>query len=352
MPLSAFEKTWQFDANNVQAATGAVLTTHRQLWLAIKNAMLGFGTLPWTVRYSCTSVVAGAAGDGVDRWSAVGDLVWATADTGTARSWIVLRNTDGCELLLECRNNSTTTGKGLRIVFSPASGFTGGSTTTRPTATDEIVLTDGASSTSGGVGVGSPGQTTDRAYAYHLLHSTDGLVTMVVICHNGNATGFWYIGRISQPVSGFTKPVMAAVWSDAATTPIAGPNIAQMVEGVNSEAACPHAGFRHGATNGRFYATAEACGDGSNAAASSEPVVRNVAVANEISGQWQVPQIGLTSLTSGVRGTHGRLFDCGWVSEAGKATGERYPSVAPFTAVVIGDVLIPWSNAAGVFLAA
>lgn len=342
MALAALEKTWQYDVNRVQAATGAVLTTHRQIIRGIKNRLLAFSTLPWTVRYSCDSSVAGLAGDGVDRWSADASLVWATGDVTGARSWIVLRNTDGCELLLECRNTVTTSGKALRIVFSPAAGFTGGSVAGRPTATDEVLITSGDAAVSS-VGFGQPSNTTDRAYAYHLLHSTDGLVTMVVICHNGNAVGFWYIGRLSQPVSGFTKPVLCAVWGDSAATPVEGPSIGLLLEGQNSDATNLHCGFRHGSTNGKGYAVCEAFGSGT--ANSAEPTTRQIVVANEITSQWQLPQVGIASLTSGLRGVHGRLFDVSWAPEV-RATGERYPSAAPFTGAVMGDVLIPWNNTA------
>lgn len=348
MALAAFEKTWQFDVNRVQAATGAVLTTHRQLLRSIKNRLVAFGTLPWVVRYSCTSVVAGVAGDLVDRWAADTDLVWATADTGTARSWIVLRNTDGIELLIELRNATTTTGKGARMFLSPSAHFTGGTATQRPTATDEAQIMDGLSSSASGWGVGQSGHTADRAYSYHLWHSTDGLVSMVVICHAGNAVGFWYLGRISQPVTGFTLPVMAGLWADNAVPPVAGPNLTHLLEGVLSDAANPRAVFRHGGTNGKLYGAVEGFGDGSNVAGSCEPSIRNLAVANEIATgtPWQLPQVSLASLTSGIRGVHGRLFDVSWVSEAGKATGDRFSSSgsAPFTHAVFGDLVLPWND--------
>lgn len=345
MPLSALEKVWQFDVNRTQAATGAVLTTSRQLWRGIKNRLIAFPILPWTVRYSCDSVAAGTVGDGVDRWAADTNLVWASADASGVRSWIVLRNTDGVEILIECRNPTITVGKGLRIVMSPAAHFTGGSTTTRPTATDEMVILNGDSPTPGGPGMGNANHSGDRAYAYHLLHSTDGLVTMVVICHAGNATGFWYFGRASQPVTGWTMPVLGAVWGDDGIPPIAGPSIDIMHMGTLSDATNPHALIRQGSTNGKIYATCEAFGTGS--LGTSSPTIREILVANEISGTWQLPRIGLASRATGVRGVHGRLFDVSWAPEV-RQTGEGYPNDGTRTRMTFGDILIPWNGSVAV----
>lgn len=351
MPLSALEKTWQFDVNNAIGATGTNLTTMRNLWLSIKNALIGFGTLPWTVRYSCDSVVAGAANDLVDRWDTNTDLTWATQDTGTAaRSWIVLRNTDGVEILLECRNSSSSgNGRALRIVMSPAAHFTGGTTLARPTATDEVVIVNGDSATASCMGGGNGGGTTDGAWAHHVLHSTDGLVTMVIVCRNGFATGFWYIGRLSLPVTGFTFPVVGCAWGGSTTTfaTEGGSTIANMLEGVDSNVTNPHAAFRHSGTNGRLFAVSEAFGDGSLSASSSEPIGRNLVVANEISGQYQLPQVGMASLTSGLRGEHGRLFDVVWVPEV-RASAEHYPDDGSRARAVFGDILVPWDGSAAI----
>lgn len=341
MPLPSLEKTWQYDVNNTVAASGTALTTERTVWLQIKNALLAFGTLPWTVRYSCNSTVAGAAGDGVDRWAAITDLVWQTADTGTARSWIVLRNTDGMEILIECRNTSTTIGKGCRIVVSPSAHFTGGTTTTRPTATDEMILTSGADSTNGCVGFGNIGSATDRSWVWHMLHSTDGLVTMVVICSGGTCGGFWYIGRASQPVTGWTNPQVAGVWGDN-SSPGNMSGYETMLDRVQSDASDLKAQGRFPTQNAPFFCTSLAMGSG--ATGGCEPAGRNILVANEITNEWELPQVGIGCQTSGSRGmAHGRLFDVRWISTQ-RANADDLPAAGTRTRAVFGNLVIPWDG--------
>src|SRR5947209_5087453 len=103
--LPAPSLTWQQSLNNVQLASGTALTDHRTILLGIKNALIGFGTNPCTVKGSCHSTVAGL--DAVDRWSAIANLVWAAA--ASAHSWIVLEQggiyTSGgskTQILLSC----------------------------------------------------------------------------------------------------------------------------------------------------------------------------------------------------------------------------------------------------------
>lgn len=88
----------------------------------------------WTVRYSCDGTTAGTAGDGVDRWTSTftpSKLVRAA--NGVAHSWMVLRNTfSGIELCIDIVG--TIDGNGTPAFARSSNPFTGGSTTTRPTA--------------------------------------------------------------------------------------------------------------------------------------------------------------------------------------------------------------------------
>jgi hypothetical protein len=90
----------------------------------------------WTVRYSCDSVTAGVAGDGVDRWTTFANLIWNSS--GSAHSWIVLRNTTlGYEVCIDL--NSASSASARIAVAEIATPFTGGTTTTGPTATNEFL---------------------------------------------------------------------------------------------------------------------------------------------------------------------------------------------------------------------
>jgi hypothetical protein len=342
MPLPSLEKTWQYDVNNVQAVTGTTLTTMRQLWRAIKDGLLAFGTLPWIVEYSCDSAVAGSAGDNVDRWDSDTDLVWQAAASGTARSWFVFSNADGVQMLWECRAQTTTTGKSIAIYMSPAAGFTGGTTTQRPTATDEIPLVTGDSSTASHCGAGQASNTTDFAFAWHILHSTDGLVTMVVICQGGNCSGFWYFGRVSQPVTGWTTPVVHAVFGGLSGTSPGAITYNETADKNSTTAANLRTGALFNAVEADWFPAGIALGAG--AANSSEPGGRVILVANEISSEWELPQVSIACSVSGARGmAHGRLFDVRWVSSA-RAAGDTFPGDGSRTRVVMGPFVIPWNG--------
>src|SRR4051812_42695947 len=119
MALPSLTKTWNFLVNALIPATGSSLNDNRTLLKSIKDALKGSGTWTdsaganlggapagaWTTRYWWDSVTAGTAGDGVDRWGAIGNLVWANA--GSAHSWYALRQTGiatNFEVLFSCEN--------------------------------------------------------------------------------------------------------------------------------------------------------------------------------------------------------------------------------------------------------
>lgn len=59
MALPTKAKTWQYNVNQAVALQGSIIATSRRLWRTIKNSLIGFATLPWTVRGSSDSVAAG-----------------------------------------------------------------------------------------------------------------------------------------------------------------------------------------------------------------------------------------------------------------------------------------------------
>ena len=79
---SLSSKTWQFNVNNSFSALTSPLgragLDNSQAIFQIVTALIGFGSSPWTVDYSClTAGNVGTKGDGINRWSSSGALVWA-----------------------------------------------------------------------------------------------------------------------------------------------------------------------------------------------------------------------------------------------------------------------------------
>jgi hypothetical protein len=117
------------------AATGVPNNTNRDLLVALPAAMITHGLA--TRDYSCNGSVAGAKGDGVEHWNARADIVGNTP--GNAHSWRVDTLAGGLGQMLIDRDN-TLDGSGS-VFWSESVGFTGGTTTARPTASDEREIT-------------------------------------------------------------------------------------------------------------------------------------------------------------------------------------------------------------------
>src|SRR5581483_5704779 len=181
MALPTLIKSYQFHVNQAYPANGSAIADNRALLLGARDGLKGNGsgwtdsngstTTPtncWTTRYSCDSVTAGTAGDGVDRWTGQSALVWGNAGT-QVHSWHVFRQDAlGTFDLLLSLEGGTANGNIMTAAVSPSAGFTGGTTTTRPTATDEIVLLNNTNWNFG----------TDSSAVLNVVSSTDGQVTM------------------------------------------------------------------------------------------------------------------------------------------------------------------------------
>src|SRR5262249_44278608 len=113
------------------SGNGIAEVTHG-LRVAVVGAFLGFASGAPSVAGSSNSLTAGM--DAVNRWTSDGALVWAV--TGSPHSWIVLNFGNKYFLLLDLN----AAGVQQLSAYLSFAGFTGGSTTTRPTAVDEAQI--------------------------------------------------------------------------------------------------------------------------------------------------------------------------------------------------------------------
>lgn len=180
---TTFEQTWQQLVNKKMSTVSAAEADKNYIFF-LKHFLTGQyseqtgWTGKWSVYYSCDGTTAGTAGDNVDRWGSsfnAAKIVQATA--GSAHSWMVLYKTIGSYtwyIILDCDRASTPF---IDFVFCKTAP-TGGSTTARPTSTDEFGHTNLQMS------MNTAGQ-----YAHGLL-TTDG--SCFVIMPSVQGTGLKY----------------------------------------------------------------------------------------------------------------------------------------------------------------
>lgn len=311
MALPVLSKTWLFSVNQSIAAQGSVLATSRRILRTIVDSLVGFATNPWTVSGSSDSTTAGM--DNTNRWDADSKLVWA----GGTRSWIVLRQTGVGATFEVCIDLSSSSSSQLTFVFSHV-GFTGGSTSARPTAADEAVVLNNGTWCHGA----------DVASVIHAMQSNDGQLTRVhVVSVSTQQNTFWLIDLPADSSSGWTTP--AVVTARGANSGVIG-----TLSTYNAAAASVG---RHTASMNLHW-TAEFAG---SFVLPSSSNIGNV--ANELSSSWEVYPIGLACLSSPRRGRHGRMVDIWWAPE-GVAHGDTYPGDSSRQFVSFGNMVFPWNG--------
>ena len=334
MAIPAPEKTWQYDVNQQTFASGDKKTDNHSSLLLVKNSLIGFGTLPWTVIASSNSIVANAS----DNWTVVGDLVNATPPT--AHSWIQLRQTGlgattEVVLALDVTNSDGSFGPSL---YMSGVGFTGGSITARPTATDEVTVKSGSSSWLGA----TASHTTFDTFV-HVMQSTDGECTRVFVyssIYGEQATGvlrqtgpggLWIIDKMKNPRPSLTLPVV-------------------FVEN--------HGNFGSGNPAGRYNVIFDAVSAYGRTATTEYTawlstqgfqgealgrIATHNRVISDFSGEVPATKIGIVSETPGARGKKGDLFDI-WFGNERIESGTTFPVGATRTHAKHGDLIVPWNG--------
>lgn len=335
MTVPTKTKTWQFNVNQTILWQSTQTATIKALLLAIKNGLKGFSTLPWTVVGSSNSVAAGL--DAVDRWSTVSNIVFA-AD-GVAHSWIVLKQTGldtNFQLLIECSTTLPGSDIGGRVYMSPSAGFTGGSITARPTATDEVGVGNGTNGTFGYWGVTS----SSYALQLHMMQSTDGQATRIILTQADPLTTFAPIctlfacfEKLADAVTNYTIPVVGMWYGQLGTS-----NTLTSTILFNTSAGSEPLFSRVNAGNMRGTMTVPGVAQSSGVG----PVFFNF--PNQLSNNWDMYPVGYyVPNTTSRRGRHGQFQDM-WMGAFGQPFGMSYPNDGSLAFMQFGPLILPWDG--------
>jgi hypothetical protein len=314
MALPAFIKTWQF--NNNQSISGATTDENGQrVMFAMVSSLLGFVTLPWVHWGSCDCVTANND-SATNLWTD-----YSKVHCGTTKSYIVLENpTTGMQVCFWMSHGTVdwyaTVVASLNGEFgAPGSGGTGtdGTTTTRPTAGDEIVMLNNLgfipSSTS--------------TFRVHVQHSTDAECSRVMVHLNNVDVVLMIMDMPSDPIAGFTLPVVGMIFDGTACSTYAKWNDT------------PRVYTKIGGDTIALYLTCEG--------AINAMVGEQVSFADDDTGEWPIMPMGLLSLTGAHRGRKGSLYDIWWGSTAA-GNGNTYPDDASKVLAQFDHMVFPWDG--------
>jgi len=348
MALPSLDKTWRFQVNNfVPSDTGGTTDTDdfnnatRRMLFGIKEALIGNGswtdstggaaaapTTNWTVPLSSGIVTGAPAGD---NWAGITDLRNEDS-TANLRSWIVFHNTAlAIYLLIDCVGFNGNYGSAMTFYIAQTA-FTGGTGTARPTSTDEILVRNGFDSgtanTAGWWGKGN-NQNNANNCVWHVMRSTDGECTRVVINQDRANLGFWIFDKPKDPVTGWTNPHVAITYqnSNSDTSESMTSAIWHDTNPLRSNHPAGSAMFLYMCTEGF-----------------STSIVTDSFTAgrNQIDGSYPLSEIGLVSITATVQGRHGRLFDI-WYGPI-TANNKAVPSDNAKTFWQFGEFVFPWNT--------
>lgn len=308
MALPTLEKTWQFNVNQVSATGGSNLADCANTIYKLKAAMTGFSSNPWTVVRSSNSVTAGAA----DYWASSANLVWNGG--GSAHSWIVLQQagiTGGpMQFLIDCDGQGTTPSLFRGMVS--VSGFTGGTTTARPTATDEVLLIRNDNTSLPNVAMNQ---------ILHVMQSTDGQCTRAFVFGSGSRYLLLSFESLADSTLTYKGAAMGKYYSQATSELYSNANWVCK----NSSTVC------------YCYTATE--------------VYNNVQVANanngapsNIANAYPLAPLSLHSETASYRGRYGRVSDM-WFGSSSIPTGATYPSSPDDREFLqVGNLVLPWNG--------
>lgn len=269
--------------------------------------MVAFGSSPWAVAGSSDGTTG--ALDAVDRWTGPGAITFGVSP----HVWIVLTQSgwSNGQILIVADNI-----QGFDTYFSLSGSFTGGSSTTRPTAPDEFVASGYIAAPYGGAG----GQ-----YVSHVMQTTDGSCTRIVNCSAGAPSELFNFETLGGPSTGLVLPTIAGRFGPAGLTP--------------GSVLTPNTPWLNGVHSGTLW-TALFCID----ATGSQLMWQLTTIPNEISGDYPLFTLAIANVSqAGFRGRHGFLQDL-WFTVSAANSGDYFPGDASRQFIVLGGLVYPWDG--------
>lgn len=335
--LPTLDKTWEFHVNDTVTWSTNRYTHRRDTMLALKEALINTSdfTSPWVVESGCDSTQAINNNPATaDVWAARGDLLWES--DGTAHSWIVLKqtgvNSGKFQVCIDLNQNDVFEGNNVSWVFSPNAGFgatnggTDGTTTNRPTATDERSTGSIAWVTTN----------TSTGSIVHVQMSSDGECTRALIARHSVVCSMLIMDVPKNPLGGtvgWTNPAFGGFGYNTS-------NAASYSEWNDNR-------YLRGRCDGNpinMYMTS--LGDGSAASG------QNQIVADDLGGCWEMLECGLWApdADAPAAGRLGQIYDMRWVSTA-MSVGDTLPQTGTlYQWMVVGDLAIPWNQSTPTFV--
>lgn len=278
----------------------------------------------------------GALMDGIDRWQdQVDDLRSSTSGT---RSWIVFQNdVTGAELMFWHDTNTTGQQWEHQVVrVSPELGFTGGTTTTAPTAVDDVELNSRSSTWVGHEACAN------QTWILHMMHSDDGEDTRIF----GFAWQTGYFTFMCDTAKDAKKNGALIPWNGSQNiidwTKTDG-NV-NLIGNWNDTAQMRATFDKDAAAGGHYEAGMYLASEFYSAATLMENF--NI-VRDELANEFIMTPVGLAASTVGLRGRHGRMSDFWYTNSYVNAhvpQGSTYPADGSHQFVKIGHFVLPWAG--------
>jgi len=297
---------------------------------------------PWRCQGSgAGSTGRGSGHDKVDRWISINDLQSSTSDVGN-KSWFVWENTvTGAQFCMTHRTDSASFDWiRARFDMSPEIGFSGGTATVIPTATDRQTSLNAVA------WIGTSGDAKSRSWFGHLAISSDGFHTFYFNTANsriGNGAVFQKCPAHAdfiaapRPWSGDQNVMMWGSATDAEFW-----TIDSLTDTARVKATIDHLGTDGGPFVNNLVWTTEF------ADASQLPEIHDGTPDRLDPPKWLFYRVGLAATTVGVRGRIGRLVDVWAVNESdglwSAPSGSYFPGSTARTRLKLGNFMIPWNG--------
>ncbi len=324
MSLPTKVKNWQITENVSVPPQGTELLRNQHFLKTIKDTLVGFANNPWSVISSSNTTTA----DANDNWNAPADLIWSS---GSTRSWIVLGNVDGFEMLIDLKRSNSDSHTAA-VYIAAGGGFTGGTTTAAPTAPGQYAMGTSIN------WISSNSTATFQGYV-QAWHSDDGKQTWVA-CNGLSANlGVWHIGTPSNVASGWTTPFVFAMTNATSSAP------SKYKDGLFEGGTETVANFLGADTWTKIFGYTLHRFEQTTYATQLQPSVSPVSGNFPLLPIWVggSPNIGTEF------GVHCILDDIYLINETAAADGDTLPAAGPTEWVKINDYILPWTGATMLF---